>query len=68
MPKQKRRSPLVRRDSRGVISEINATGLALMMRENAQALFLNLEGTRRAFNPDIPRKRCGRRPGPSSFL
>ena len=44
MPKQKPRSPLVRRDSPGVISELNATELALMMRQNAEALFVDVAG------------------------
>ena len=52
MPKQKPVSPLARRDSRGVISELDATRLALMMRQNAEALFLDLAGHNGALNPD----------------
>ena len=56
MPKQKPVSPLARRDSRGVISELDATGLALMMRQNAEALFLDLAGRSREFNPATPQR------------
>jgi hypothetical protein len=47
-----------------VISELEATGFALMMRQNAEALFVDLAGHNGAFNPDRPRRR--RRPASSS--
>jgi hypothetical protein len=46
-------------DRRGakLISELDVTTLALLMRENAEALFLDLAGPSRAFNPARPPKR-----------
>ena len=55
MPKHKPVSPLARRDSRGVISELDATGLALIMRQNAEALFVDLAERLFAADPTVRR-------------
>ena len=47
------------RDSRApkLISELDGTGVAVLMRENAEALLLEFAVPSRLFNPDRPRRR-----------
>jgi hypothetical protein len=56
MAKHNQRPPLDLQVRRGdnLISELGPTALALLMRENAEALLLDLAGTSGAFNLDRP--------------